>query len=174
MGSHIGRIAVKTGLPSRGNTGDPAERDKEQGLDAAVSPKVLRAVFRNAGHQRIVPHVGILDVFRNVIVDPPGDLHGTLLLADNLRRQRPKIRSKTDVGVLFSQAGNEVSDVLHPYMVKILCSRNFSMPEIEIFCPHNILILHKESPVLLKRILKADGPPHGSWFVHGHFSLRVI
>ena len=103
MCSQADRIAVEPGFPAGGYTGDPAKCDKEQRLNAAVSPEVCRTVFRDTGLNGIVPHVRILHIFRNIIIDPAGDLHRPFLRADDLGSQGSEIRCKTDMRILLTQ-----------------------------------------------------------------------
>ena len=86
-----------TALPASRNTVHTAKRDEQKCLNAAVTAQVARTVLRDVIQQEIIAHVGILHAGGHIVKDLFRNADGVLFIADNLRRQRAKVRREADM-----------------------------------------------------------------------------
>ena len=102
------RMYRVAGLPACGNSRDPAERDEEKCLYAAVAASVDRRVHRNVVEQTVFAGVGILDVRGHIVVDAARFDEGIVCSFRQVRRQFFQIRREHDVRLDFREIGKNL------------------------------------------------------------------
>ena len=97
VAARVARGGVEAALPAGRDARDAAQRDKQQGLQAAVAPQVDRRILRAVFNQLIGPDVAVEHPARDEVIKALGLAHGHDLVADQLLAQRYQIGREQDV-----------------------------------------------------------------------------
>ena len=148
IGPHLER-----GLPPCGNPENPAERDEEQRLHAAVALSVRGGILRDGLVKEVRPLVGVLHLLCDIVVDRPCLLKICRLPLCDLLRKGAEEWTEQDMRqilckVLFGRRRISVSSVY----------RCILGPEVVVDGGGDKLILRAERFVLCKVLCEADRP----------------
>lgn len=160
---------VQTGLPSGGDTADPAESDEQQRLDAAVPFQIHGGVLAQVVDRVVPTDIGVHHVRGDEIIDAARFDQRVCFVTDDFGGQRAEVRGKNDVGGLFDQ-------VFGMSPLRWSASRSFGghrRVEDEIVYMVHIAELDPEFLFALKVLRECDRPLQGIGRSDGHFPWTV-